>query len=167
MHRDACAAPSTSARSRPDHYNFRRRVWEPATVEIGMTGFRFHDLRHTAATLADASGTSLKALMARIGHSSADAALRYQHVIDGQDAEIVQYLERFGEEPPVPSSCPGRHDRARPRWARNGYAQRPDEGPVPTGSPSAIKSFTRPSQTRSSSASATRTESCRTSNGGS
>ena len=83
--------------------NFRRRVWEPATAEIAMTGFRFHDLRHTAATLAAASGTSLKALMARIGHSSAAAALRYQHVIDGQDAEIVHYLERFGDEPPVPS----------------------------------------------------------------
>ena len=40
-----------------------------------MTGFRFHDLRHTAATLAAASGTSLKALMARIGHASAAAAL--------------------------------------------------------------------------------------------
>ncbi len=83
--------------------NFRRRVWEPATAEVGMTGFRFHDLRHTAATLAAASGTSLKALMARIGHASVAAALRYQHVIDGQDADIVRYLERFGEEPPVPS----------------------------------------------------------------
>lgn len=49
--------------------NFRRRVWEPATAEAGMSGFRFHDLRHTAATLAAASGSSLKALMARIGHS--------------------------------------------------------------------------------------------------
>lgn len=89
--------------------NFRRRVWEPATAEVGMTGFRFHDLRHTAATLAAASGTSLKALMARIGHASAAAALRYQHVIDGQDAEIVQYLERFGEEPSGPSRA---HDDA-------------------------------------------------------
>ena len=89
--------------------NFRRRVWEPATSELAMTGFRFHDLRHTAATLAAASGTSLKALMARIGHSSAVAALRYQHVIDGQDADIVQYLERFGEEPPVPARA---HDDA-------------------------------------------------------
>lgn len=68
-----------------------------------MTGFRFHDLRHTAATLAAASGTSLKALMACIGHASAAAALRYQHVIDGQDPDIVRYLEGFGEEPPVPS----------------------------------------------------------------
>jgi integrase len=83
--------------------NFRRRVWEPATDEVYMSGFRFHDLRHTAATLAAASGTSLKALMARIGHASAAAALRYQHVIDGQDADIVRYLERFGEGPPVPS----------------------------------------------------------------
>ena len=88
--------------------NFRRRVWEPATAEVGMSGFRFHDLRHTAATLAAASGTSLKALMARIGHASAVAALRYQHVIDGQDADIVRYLERFGEEPHVPTiNCEG------------------------------------------------------------
>ncbi len=47
--------------------------------------------------------------MARIGHASAAAALRYQHVIDGQDADIVRYLERFGEEPPVPT---GAHDDA-------------------------------------------------------
>ena len=87
--------------------NFRRRVWEPATTEVGMTGFRFHDLRHTAATLAAASGTSLKALMARIGHASAAAALRYQHVIDGQDAEIVSYLERFGNDASVPVRAPG------------------------------------------------------------
>jgi integrase len=76
--------------------NFRRRVWEPSTTAADVQGLRFHDLRHTAATLAAASGASLKALMARIGHASAAAALRYQHVIDGQDAEIVTYLERFG-----------------------------------------------------------------------
>ena len=95
--------------------NFRRRVWEPATAHVGVRGLRVHDLRHTAATLAAASGTSLKALMARIGHASAAAALRYQHVIDGQDADIVRDLDRFGEEPPVlprahddtpPSICP-------------------------------------------------------------
>jgi integrase len=112
--------------------NFRRRVWEPATADVGMSGFRFHDLRHTAATLAAASGTRLKALMARIGHASAAAALRYQHVIDGQDADIVRYLERFGEEPPVPTI-----DRDHPpvlgtQWARsmrNGSTE--TDSPVP------------------------------------
>jgi len=45
--------------------------------------------------------------MVRVGHNSMTAALRYQHVIDGQDADIVKHLERFGEsaekhsEPPV------------------------------------------------------------------
>ena len=77
--------------------NFRRRVWIPATTAAGLAGLRFHELRHTAATLAAASGTSPKAIMARIGHNSMTAALRYQHVIDGQDADIVKYLERFGD----------------------------------------------------------------------
>ena len=97
--------------------NFRRRVWLPATTKVGVPALRFHDLRHTAATLAAASGTSLKALMARIGHSSVAAALRYQHVVDGQDAEIVRFLERFDQGPPVadegldgpPLSVPGGH----------------------------------------------------------
>jgi integrase len=77
--------------------NFRRRVWLPATAAAGVDGLRFHELRHTAATLAAASGTSPKAIMARIGHNSMTAALRYQHVMDGQDADIVRFLERFGE----------------------------------------------------------------------
>lgn len=75
--------------------NFRRRVWKPATRKAEVEGLRFHDLRHTAATLAAASGASLRSLMARIGHSSSAAALRYQHVLADQDAEIVDYLERF------------------------------------------------------------------------
>ncbi len=102
--------------------NFRRRVWLPATTKVGVPALRFHDLRHTAATLAAASGASLKALMARIGHSSAAAALRYQHVIDGQDAEIVRFLERFDQGPSVadgdpdapPMSVPGGHVEGTP-----------------------------------------------------
>ena len=99
--------------------NFRRRVWEPAVKQAGAEGLRFHDLRHTAATLAAASGTTLKALMARIGHASARAALRYQHVMDGQDTEIVRYLERFGEDPPVPSIAHDEPPLVGTQWARN------------------------------------------------
>lgn len=91
--------------------NFRRRIWVPATTAAGVAGLRFHhDLRHTAATLAAASGTSVKALMARIGHASTSAALRYRYVIDGQDAEIVDYLERFGHQPGNPSVPSRAHD---------------------------------------------------------
>ena len=39
-----------------------------------LEGLRFHDLRHTAATLAVAAGASTRELMVRMGHSSSAAA---------------------------------------------------------------------------------------------
>jgi integrase len=63
--------------------NFTRRVWRPATRAVGLEGLRFHDLRHTSATLSIAAGASTPELMARMGHSSPAAAVRYQHVMAG------------------------------------------------------------------------------------
>nr|MDP9020188.1 site-specific integrase [Actinomycetota bacterium] len=36
--------------------NFRQRVWLPAAKAAGLEGLRFHDLRHTAGTLAARTG---------------------------------------------------------------------------------------------------------------
>jgi hypothetical protein len=36
--------------------NFNRRVWQPATRAAGVEGLRFHDLRHSSATLSIAAG---------------------------------------------------------------------------------------------------------------
>jgi integrase len=38
---------------------------------------RFHDLRHLAGTAAATAGASLREVMARMGHSSSAASLRY------------------------------------------------------------------------------------------
>jgi integrase len=88
--------------------NFTRRVWDPATRAVGVEGLRFHDLRHTAATLAVAAGASTRELMARMGHSSSAAALRYQHVMAGRDAaiaagldELVQAASALAEQEPA------------------------------------------------------------------
>ena len=75
--------------------NFTRRVWLPATRAAGVEGLRFHDLRHTAATLAVAAGASTRELMVRMGHSSSAAALRYQHVMAGRDAAIAAALDEL------------------------------------------------------------------------
>ncbi len=65
--------------------------------------------------------------MARIGHASAAAAaLRYQHVVDGQDAEIVRYLERFGQEPPVTASDRDEPPLVGTQWARHDEEAAPD-----------------------------------------
>lgn len=51
-------------------------------------GLRFHDLRHTANGFA-ADGASLKELMTRMGHSTARAALIYQHARREREQEIA------------------------------------------------------------------------------
>jgi integrase len=67
-------------------------AWRPATASLGLTGVRFHDLRHTGATLAASVGASTRELMARLGHASSAAALRYQHATTARDASIAQAL---------------------------------------------------------------------------
>jgi len=78
--------------------NFRPRVWLRACRAAGVEGLRFHDLRHTNATLAAASGAPLRAIMHRLGHASAAAAIRYQHQVDGQDEAIADYLNGLHRE---------------------------------------------------------------------
>lgn len=75
--------------------NFRRRVWYPAVKKVGLDGLRFHDLRHTGATLAAATGAPLRAIMAAFGHATPATALRYQHVVAGQDADIATNLDQI------------------------------------------------------------------------
>jgi integrase len=57
-------------------------------------GLRLHDLRHHAATLtARRPGITTKELMARIGHSSPVAALRYQHAAQERDRLVADYMD--------------------------------------------------------------------------
>ncbi len=46
------------------------RVYYPARKAAGRPDLRFHDLRHTGAVLAAATGATLAELMARLGHST-------------------------------------------------------------------------------------------------
>jgi integrase len=66
--------------------------FHPARDAAGRSDLRWHDLRHTGAVMAAQEGASLAELMARLGHSTVSAALRYQHAADGRDAEIARRL---------------------------------------------------------------------------
>ena len=61
----------------------------------GRPDLRWHDLRHTGAVLAAQTGATLAELMGRLGHSTPGAALRYQHVAGGRDAEIAAALSKL------------------------------------------------------------------------
>jgi hypothetical protein len=59
--------------------------------------FRLHDLRHTANTLAAATGASTKELMHRMGHASSQAAIRYQHATRERDVALAFALDELVE----------------------------------------------------------------------
>jgi integrase len=71
------------------------RVWYPAREAAGRDDLRFHDLRHTGAVLAASTGATLAELMARLGHSTPGAAMRYQHAAKGRDKEIAALLSKL------------------------------------------------------------------------
>jgi integrase len=68
------------------------KVFYPARKKAGRPDLRFHDLRHTGAVLAASTGATLAELMARLGHSTAGAAMRYQHAAEGRDRVIADAL---------------------------------------------------------------------------
>jgi integrase len=81
----------------PMRGNAVQQAFGRARRKVGMSGFRFHDLRHTGQTLAASAGATTKDLMKRLGHASPAAALRYQHAVDGRDAEVASALSGLAE----------------------------------------------------------------------
>ncbi|WP_428340754.1 tyrosine-type recombinase/integrase [Mycobacterium sp.] len=71
-----------------------RTPWEKARAEIGKPTLRVHDLRHVGAVLAAQSGATTAELMHRLGHTTPQMALRYQHVAEGRDAEIAERMSK-------------------------------------------------------------------------
>lgn len=68
------------------------RHYYRARAAAGRPDLRFHDLRHTGAVLAAGTGATLAELMSRLGHSTPQAALRYQHAAQGADKRIAAAL---------------------------------------------------------------------------
>jgi integrase len=69
-----------------------------ARIAAGRPDLRWHDLRHTGATLAAQSGATMRELMSRLGHSTPAAALIYQHASQDRDAEIARRLSELVTE---------------------------------------------------------------------
>jgi integrase len=72
-----------------------------ARAEVGRPDLRWHDLRHSGAVLAAGTGATLAELMARLGHSTPSAAMRYQHAAKDRDREIAALLSKLATNEPV------------------------------------------------------------------
>ena len=85
--------------------SFRRWHFDRAAVAAGLDGLVPHELRHTAASLAIASGASIKGVQSMLGHASAAMTLdRYGHLVgdeldavaDRMDAAHADWLRTEG-----------------------------------------------------------------------
>lgn len=74
-----------------------------ARAAVGLPGLRWHDLRHFSATTAAMTGATLAELQARLGHSTVQAAMRYQHAAAGRDAVIAEAMSNVVKLAPRPA----------------------------------------------------------------
>src|SRR5262249_41294168 len=64
------------------------QTFERLARQAGVRPIRFHDLRHTHATLALRAGVSVKVVSERLGHTKASVTQDiYQHVIPGMQED--------------------------------------------------------------------------------
>ena len=64
-----------------------------AIEKAGIKNFRFHDLRHTAASYLAMAGVDLNTIREILGHKSLEMVLRYAHLSPGHQANAVRILD--------------------------------------------------------------------------
>ena len=91
---DADSFIFTSVKDRPLLNQYFNAYWKRALTAAGVDeATRFHDLRHLAGTTAASAGASLREIMARMGHASSDASLRYLKASERRDGEIADAID--------------------------------------------------------------------------
>jgi integrase len=68
-----------------------QREWRAARAALGLDEVHFHDLRH-AATIATQQGATMREVMARRGHSTTSAAIRYQKAAADRDRALAEHM---------------------------------------------------------------------------
>lgn len=69
------------------------QAWRKAARSIGLGQFHVHDVRHAGLTMAAQFGATTRELMARAGHSTARAALIYQHAAEERGVAIAAGMD--------------------------------------------------------------------------
>jgi integrase len=102
----------TSTQGQPIRWsNFRRRYWKPALVAAGLPDVRFHDLRHSHASILIEQGEHSKVISSRLGHSKIGITMDiYGHLFDGLDEAAADVLDAVFSEAAVPDVCHSEDD---------------------------------------------------------
>jgi integrase len=84
----------TSVGAPRDRGNVVKREFWPLLKQAGLRRIRFHDLRHTFATLLIDQGESPKYIQAQLGHASIQVTMdRYGHLLPDVNQQAARRLE--------------------------------------------------------------------------
>lgn len=81
--------PSRVSRNQPVQL---RQPWETALLRAKIANFRWHDLRHSAASFLAKRGASLLEIGAILGHKSANTTKRYAHLTEKHAHALVHAM---------------------------------------------------------------------------
>jgi integrase len=71
-----------------------RPAWEKVLKETRLEDFRFHDLRHSAASYLALSGASLAEIAEVLGHKTLQMVKRYSHLSEQHTAGVVAKMNK-------------------------------------------------------------------------
>jgi integrase len=71
-----------------------RRAWEHAIRRAGIDDFRFHDLRHSAASYLAMNGASLMEIAEILGHKTLSMVKRYAHLSEPHTRNVIERMNR-------------------------------------------------------------------------
>ncbi|WP_110708550.1 site-specific integrase [Salinicola sp. CR57] len=75
-----------------------RKAFEAARIAIGKPGVRFHDLRHSYASMLAEAGEAMTTLRDLLGHSSLIVTSRYAHMFDSRLDQVAGKLPTFRDQ---------------------------------------------------------------------
>lgn len=67
-----------------------KRAWAKVVKRADLAGLRLHDLRHTVASWAVGSGTSLPIVAKLLGHASTATTQRYSHLATHAGSDVLE-----------------------------------------------------------------------------
>jgi integrase len=71
-----------------------RSAWEYALNKADIKDFRFHDLRHCAASYLAEEGATLPEIAAVLGHKSMQMVKRYAHISESHTASVIDRMNK-------------------------------------------------------------------------
>lgn len=76
-----------------------RIAWEAALKQANIENFRFHDLRHSAASYLAMNGASTAEIAEVLGHKTLQMVKRYSHLSEAHTTDVVARMNNkiFGE----------------------------------------------------------------------